>query len=70
MLVFRISVRIRVRIRVSFLSRPIHCKHLSLIESTTSSVTSPINGLLNLTRITTNHGGLDQSSFHVTIDGI
>ena len=31
----------RVRIRVSFLSRPIHCKHLSLIESTTSSVTSP-----------------------------
>ena len=36
--------RIRVRIRVSFLSRPIHCKHLSLIESTTSSVTSPNNG--------------------------
>ena len=31
----------RVRIRVSFLSRPIHCKHLSLIESTTFSVTSP-----------------------------
>ena len=38
---FRIRVRIRVRIKVSFLSRPIHCKHLSLIESTTSSVTSP-----------------------------
>ena len=31
----------RVRIRVSFLSRPIHCKHLSLIESTTARVTSP-----------------------------
>ena len=29
------------RIRVSFLCQPIHCKHLSLIESTTSSVTSP-----------------------------
>ena len=35
----RIRVRVRVRIRVSFLSRPIHCKHLSLIESTMASVT-------------------------------
>ena len=34
--------RIRVRVRVSFLSRPIHCKHLSLIESTTARVTSPV----------------------------
>ena len=34
-------IRVRIRIRVSFLSRPIHCKHLSLIESTTSNVTFP-----------------------------
>ena len=35
------NFRVRVMIRVSFLSRPIHCKHLSLIESTTASVTKP-----------------------------
>ena len=34
--IFKVRFRIRVRIRVSFLSRPIHCKHLSLIESTTA----------------------------------
>ena len=38
-LVFRIRIRVRVRIRVIFFSGPIHCKHLSFIESTTASVT-------------------------------
>ena len=39
MIRFRVRFTIRFRIRVSFLSRPNHCKHLSLIESTMARVT-------------------------------
>ena len=40
-LVFGIGFGIRVGISVSFLSRPIHCKYLSLIESTTLALRRP-----------------------------